>query len=208
MEFTSEALKIMVVLLPGFLASSVLNLILVRRAEEGMSRVIEALVLSFIIYAVLYGTLRVSPWDVGNSSAVNSKFLIAAALMSVLLPLLIGLLVTNDLHMKLLRALRVTSRTARDTTWLDVFTDQDRYVIVNLTEGRRVFGWPMYFSNTPEEGLLYLYDPAWIDSKGEYVPIGAHGLFLVDRNRIETIEFLDLSRTNAKDRTEDADDEA
>jgi hypothetical protein len=190
----------MVVLLPGFLASTILNLILVRRPEDSLARLVEALVLSFIIYAVLYGLLKVNPWDLNDPSSINSRFILAAALLSVLLPLLMGILVTTDLHMKALRAIGVTSKTARDTAWLDVFTDQKRYVIINLVEGRRIFGWPMYFSNTPEEGLIYLYDPAWIDTEGNYVPIGAHGLFIVDRGRIETIEFLKLTKENAVDR--------
>ena len=63
---------------------------------------------------------------------------------------------------------------------LDVFTEQKRYVIVNLADGRRVFGWPMYYSNNPEEGCLYLYD-AWINDEGKYIDLRIHGLFLADR---------------------------
>ena len=80
----------------------------------------------------------------------------------------VGTSITHDLHMKVLRRIGVTFRTARDNTWLDIFSDQERYIEVNFTDGRRLFGWPLYYSNHPEEGLLYVYDAAWIDDEGKY----------------------------------------
>src|ERR1043165_544489 len=105
----------MVLLLPGFLASTILNLILVRRPEENLARFIEALILTFVIYAILYGFLRIEPWGSSGPALFNPRFLGSAVLLSLFLPMLIGLLVTTDVHMKLLRALHVTSKTARDT---------------------------------------------------------------------------------------------
>ena len=100
--------------------------------------------------------------------------------------------------MRLLRRLKVTNKTARDTVWLDVFTDQKRYLIVNLSDGRRVFGWPMYFSDTPKEGNLYLYDPSWITENGDYIDLDIHGLFLVKADNIDSIEFLNITKDNAE----------
>ena len=63
---------------------------------------------------------------------------------------------------------------------------------VNLTDGRRLFGWPQYYSNHPEEGLLYLYDAAWIDGDGQYVDLDAHGILLTRKDDIESIVFTNL----------------
>ena len=103
--------------------------------------------------------------------------------------------------------MRLTHRTARDNTWIDIFFDQRRYVEVTLTDGRRLFGWPLYYSSHPEEGLLYLQDPAWIDN-GEYVDLNAHGILLTSKDRIESIVFTQLEFGQATRRGEHQQTEA
>ena len=51
---------------------------------------------------------------------------------------------------------------------------------------------PLYYSNHPEEGLLYLYDAAWIDGDGKYVDLDAHGILLTKKDDIESIVFTNL----------------
>ena len=212
MNVTLEALNILLLLLPGFLSSIVLNMLVVRKLQDNFAKVVEALVLSFLIYGCTAGIMELQPFsapEVRSSTVaaagtqVNPRFLIYTLVVSVALPLVLSLLSTNDLHMRALRRLRITGKTARATTWLDVFTDQKRYVIVNLSGGRRVFGWPMYYSNDPDEGLLYLFDPAWISEDGSYSALDIHGLFLVEKDSIESIEFTKVTAANARPRAKE-----
>lgn len=206
MNISTETLTIFVFLIPGFVSSLIINTIVVRKGKDNLSKIIEALVFSFVIYVIISVILGKSPVliqeeHVNNktiySITYNAKVVIPVALLSIFLPLVLGLLSTTDIHMKLLRKLKITNKTARETVWLDVFTEQKRYVIVNLADGRRVFGWPMYYSNNPEEGCLYLYDAAWIDDKGEYIDLKIHGLFLVKKDNIESIEFTLIDKSTA-----------
>jgi hypothetical protein len=181
-----------------------MEMILVRRSRDNFARLVEALVLSFIIYAVLVAVLGeplVVPLDRDSLSpfAVSRTFILGAVVLAVLIPLGFGFLDARDIHMKVLRKLGLTAKTSRDTTWLDVFMDNRSYVIVNLSGQRRVFGWPKYYSNTPEEGLLFLQNPSWIDANGSYRPLDVRGLFLVERGAIESIEFLKLTAENARE---------
>jgi hypothetical protein len=114
------------------------------------------------------------------------------------LALLMGFLARTGILMKFLRRLGVTSLSGYESTWLAVFMLEPRYVIVNTRDGRRIFGWPMYRSNTMKEGLLYLYDPAWIDQNLKYIDLGVHGILLTHRD-IASIEFTRVSRANAKE---------
>ncbi len=91
--------------------------------------------------------------------------------------------------MKFLRLIGVTRKTARDTVWLDVFTDKVKNVIINQKDGRRIYGWPEYYSNTPENGMIYLANPAWVDN-GEYIDLDIDGIFLIAKDNIESIEFM------------------
>lgn len=206
MNISTETLTIFVFLIPGFVSSLIINTIVVRKGKDNLSKIIEALVFSFVIYVIISVILGKSPVLIQEeyvnnktiySITYNAKVVIPVALLSIFLPLVLGLLSTTDIHMKLLRKLKITNKTARETVWLDVFTEQKRYVIVNLADGRRVFGWPMYYSNNPEEGCLYLYDAAWIDDKGEYIDLKIHGLFLVKKDNIESIEFTLIDKSTA-----------
>jgi len=208
MDITAETVTIFVYLIPGFLSSQILNCVLVRKEKDHLAKIVEALVFTFIIYSIISLCIRQSPVTLiakkidattEYSIQYNPTVVLPIIILSILFPLALGYLATTDKHMALLRRLRITDKTARDTVWLDVFTEQKRYVVVNLSDGRRVFGWPMCYSNTPEEGLLYLRNPSWI-TKGKYVDLKIHGLFLVKANNIDSIEFWNLDRHNAKPR--------
>lgn len=206
MEITNETMNILIFLIPGFLSSVILNGLIIRKEKDNFSKIIEALIFSMLIYAIVsvfigYSPIVMTQTITGNVTKYYIEYhahvLIPIVLLSLVFPLLIGILNRNDLHMKILRKLRITDKTSRSAVWVDVFTDQKRYVIVNLKDGRRIFGWPMYYSNTPEEGALYLYDPAWV-VKSRYIDLGVHGLFLVESKSIETIEFTNVTEKNAK----------
>lgn len=206
MSITFEALALMVLLLPGFVSSTALDHVLVRKPKDSLGKIIEALVFSFVIYAIVVGLVGVPAFEAPENAndvpqvataLINQSFVWLALAMSLLLPLLLGWLSAKDLHMRVLRRLGVTHKTARETTWLDVFAEQQRYVIVNLTGKRRVFGWPMYFSNDRDEGLIYLFEPAWVNDDGTYTGLDIHGLFLVEPDSIESIEFTNVSAATA-----------
>ena len=201
MRLTTETLTLFFLLVPGFVSSVVLNAIVVRQTKGAAAHVIEALVFSLLIYACLAPFFAGSPVSVEVTTVdgaatyrptADPAFLICAVGLAILFALLVGASITHDFHMKILRWMRVTYRTARDNTWIDIFIDQRRYVEVKLTDGRRLFGWPLYYSNHPEEGLLYLYDAAWIDGEGQYVDLDAHGILLTRKEDIESIVFTKL----------------
>ena len=201
MDITYETLSIFLILIPGFVSSLVLNAVIVRTDKSNLGYIIEALVFSFVIYVLI------SPFSAGQlvsfssvttgtettyEISVSAGVLIATAVLSIMLPLGIGFLITNDLHMRLLRKLHITDKTARHTTWLDVFLDQkNRLVVVNLSDGHQLVGWPLYYANDPKEGSVYLYQPQWIGEDGELIKMEAHGIFIVKKDLIESIVFLE-----------------
>ncbi|MCY4593491.1 MAG: DUF6338 family protein [Bryobacterales bacterium] len=169
-----------------------------------------SLVFSFLIYTCLAPFFGGSPVSVEVTTVedrttyqpnADPEFLISAIGLAILLALIVGASITHDVHMRMLRWMRLTHRTARDNTWIDIFIDQRRYIEVTFTDGRRLFGWPQYYSNHPEEGLLYLYDPAWIDGNGNYIDLDAHGILLTKKDRIESIIFTKLEFGQAASRS-------
>ena len=211
MGVSYETLTVFVFLIPGFLSSIILNCVIVRKEKDNLSIIVEALVFSLLIYFAIFLINLSSPITIIDSQKDNvstysirfqSDVLFAVMFLAVIFPLAIGASINRDWHMWLLRKAKITTKTARANIWLDLFADQDRYVIVNFSDGRRLFGWPMYYSNTlaPEERSLYLYDPSWIDADGEYIDLGIHGILLTKEELIESIEFTMVSAANATDR--------
>lgn len=206
MSITNETLAVLLLLMPGFLASVILNSVVVRQVKDRVGGIIEALVFSFVIYAILT-PFGLSPvvLEVTESGTyrpiVDPSLQLNAMVLAVSLALLLGGLITNDCHMKLLRRLKMTASTARINTWLDIFIDQRRYVVVTFTDGRRLFGWPEYYSNDTTEGLLYIGDPAWIGEDDKYTDLGVHGILLTNKSCIESIVFTHLGSNDARPRT-------
>jgi hypothetical protein len=208
MDITGETVMIFVYLIPGFLSSLILNQVVVRKDKDQMAKIVEALVFTFLIYSIISIFIGQSPvtliakkTDAATEYSIqyNPTVVFPIIILSIILPLVLGYFATTDKHMSCLRWLRITDKTGRETAWLDIFTEQKKYVVVNLADGRRVFGWPMCYSNTPEEGLLYLQNPSWITRDGKYVELKIHGLFLVKANNIDSIEFWNLDKNNGKE---------
>lgn len=201
MNMGLDALTVFVFLLPGFLSSVLLDCVAVRKEQETLGRVTEALIFSFLNYVAIAAFSGKSPvlmtsTKVGEVTSYAVKYnggvVLAVAALAVLLPLVIGFLLNSDLHMKALRKLRLTRKTSRGNVWLDVFSDGRRSVIVNLSDGRRIFGYPLHYATSPEEGLIYLTQAAWIEEDGDYLDLeGAHGILLVKEKNIDSVEFFD-----------------
>jgi len=206
MNLSYEVLNVLIFLIPGFLSAVIYNAVIVRKDKDVFSKIIEALIYSLISYVIASVIAKKSAFILTISTVNNVKryglnleneCLITVLLISIVLPLFLGWLNTQNILMKGFHKIGITKKTARDSTWLDVFTDVNKYIIVTLKDGRRVYGWPSYYSNEATEGMLFLSEPAWIEN-GEYVDLNIEGLFLVERDNIDYIEFLDYPQSKRK----------
>ena len=207
MTFSTEALNLLLLFLPGAISSAVLTTALRRKTPEPLRRLLETIAFTLAATTVLalggalLGRPPVLPPIVLEAGRLLVRegggwTLIALVGVAILLPLPVARVLSRDRHMALLRRLGVTSRTSRDSTWEDVFTEQgDRFVVLELLDGRRLQGYPRYWSDDPVEGFVYLSRPAWLvraetdDGTGvEVRETGQHGL-LIHRDELRWIEF-------------------
>jgi len=202
MSLTIEAINILLLLIPGFLAGQIFYSIFKTGEISASRRVLDAMLFSFIVYLLISVFL---PWEplaqvkLGDGTldylfSNNIKLILLSIVLVVLIPIIIGFLYFNDYIHVVLRKLKITTKTSRGNTWNDAFSTQDRYLIITLKDGRRVRGYPSMFSTDPEEGFIYLFNPAWVnddkkeDDDPDYFESNCHG-FLLNRNNIELIEF-------------------
>lgn len=197
MELTVEAINILFFLIPGFISSVILGAIVVRRELSVAEKLVEGLILSFINYSIITIFVQIEPFaylikgrdTLSFSFTQNIYFLLILLSVSVFVALTLGAVLFHDLHMQLLRFLKITKNTSRDTTWQDIFIEMNQYLVVTFKDGKRLYGWPLYYSDSHKDGLLYLSDPAWIDDDGNYNDCKTHGI-LIKYADLELIEVM------------------
>lgn len=207
MNLTLETVNILFFLIPGFLSSYIIDGIIVRGELSSVKRIVESLIFTFLIYIIVSFFVNIELFAYlaskdGNTSfkfSTNPKFLILLLLISIILPIIIGSILFYDIHMKVLRWCKITNKTSRNTVWQDVFIEQKSFVVVHFKDERRICGWPLYYSNVPKEGFIYICDPSWIDDNNQYLECGTHGI-LIKSEDVNFIEFLNNSgeEKNAK----------
>jgi hypothetical protein len=193
-----SGIHLLLVLLPGFSTAWIVSALTVTQPRTELDKIIEALVYSFVVYAIcvsIFGfpqleTLLVQ--EAPDSTLIGQAkwYLLASLVLSVLLGLGISWLITNDALTNWLRARGVTARSSRASVWSDVFHTVDGYVIVEFTDGRRLRGWPQHFSDTPDEGSLFLVQASWIRDDGSSVDVEGPGILVTKNLPIQTIMFV------------------
>lgn len=200
--YSFEALQVLAFLIPGFLASATLDMLMTRRERTQLGHVIEALIFSLLVYAILalvglgipvHLTVTQAQESAGASQTrivYDAVGLLVLVGLSILFPAVVASAANHDVPMRLARRLGATQRTGRATVWQDVFCGCSGYVVVHLEDGRRICGWPKYYSEKPEERCVYLEDARWIE-EGRYQPIEAQGIMLDSHSGIVFIEVLE-----------------
>ncbi len=195
---TSEAaLRIFLILLPGFAAAYLLQALTVRAKQTDLEKIIEALLLSFLIY-VTYAICRpgkplILAWDATQNSSTQFRTVDLLSLLAITLSYALAfILFVNKDGTILLRRMGITERTSRSSIWNDVFqfNGDPQIVQVELADGRSLQGVVRFYSDTAEESSIYLTDARWIAEEGEGVTISGPGILLTKEAKILSISFL------------------
>ncbi len=201
--FTGQALVLLVFLRPGFLSMAILDMLIPPAKRDVIQKIINALILSLIIYGIY--SLKFTDYPiamvaktVGDIKHIELRILHWPILwlvgIALTLSMVVGGFQKRDLHMKALRKMKVTDRTSRRNVWYDVFTDVKSYVIINFEDGRRILGWPEYYSDDPEDQTIFLCDAAWIQENGDLTHLDNRGILITRNHKANSIEFCRLSQ--------------
>lgn len=192
--YTFEALQIFIFLIPGFMAASILDMMVPKKETKELGRVVEALIFSMIIYTIYASIFKSGPVAINKSDGLivysfNASALICLFGISLIMPIVFSYFIVHDWHMTLLRKMRATSRTARNCVWHDAFSKFKKHIIINFKNGRRIYGWPEYYSDDSKDGFIFLSNAAWINEKGEFDNLDLEGILITPEQKIESIEF-------------------
>lgn len=209
---STTAIQILLILLPGFFILRIEQALSFKTVESNLDKITHALFYSFFIYALnsIFNQPLVS-WTIKaidaktQSVTINAETgLISLFIISVALGGIVGFLKTHDYHMKIARKLSITRRTSRPSIWQDVFHDKYQqkkeepkeeeeakgpYVMVHLTDGRMIYGWPEYFSDDYREGpVLFVTDAQWVLDDGGAKEVPYPGI-MINSSEIRFVQF-------------------
>ena len=203
MPGTLQALAVLFILLPGFLAAYILQSLVTRPKQSDLEKLVEALIFSFVVYlisALIIGTKLPISWQAEKDSSGNLAYgvhlswwkLLVLLTLPIVLGLLSAFLMRNDYLLRSLRWAGLTDRTSRASTWNDVLQDVNGVAQVELADGRSVMGWVRYYSDDADNASIFLERAAWVKTgTDELEPIEGQGILLTKDAGIRSVMFLD-----------------
>ena len=197
-ELSKEAVTLFGYLLPGFLAAWVLYGLTSDLKPSQFERVIQALILTFLVHAALpiveYTLLVVGrvaeplrPWD--EYSIQFAKLCIA-----VFLGIALAYYTNTDSIHGWLRTRGFTTRTSYPSEWFGVFSQRVAYVVLQLQDGRRLYGWPKEWPADAGVGHFFIMQPSWIKDDGTSVELPTTEGILINAKDVKWVEFLEISK--------------
>ena len=200
-----EAIYILVVLLPGFLVVTIVELLTGMRSKEVHRFIVYSLALSFAIYAVY--SLLVKKFSLPDISVVAKSvtsdekspplqsFMLSVDLVNILvlfvlaiaLAVLLSLAINKD-WMKILRKFGLTQQSHASYPLDRVFQLKKCWVLVKLCNGDMVQGWPKRMSSNEGKYSMSLLHPFWIRNDAKYVDMDIDEFVIT--GDIEWVQFL------------------
>ena len=193
-NFPSELISAIVYLLPGFVAAWVFYGLTSHPKPSQFERTVQALIFTFIVRALI-PPIKWSCFLVGDlfksslawsEASDNFLSLTSAFVLGVGLAYAAN---TDSLHI-LLRKINLTSRTSHPSEWFYVFSEKVRFVVLQLKDGRRLYGWPKEWPVEPDKGQFYMMLPAWITEDGTAIDLNQLDGILIKAVDVQWIEFL------------------
>lgn len=191
-ELVKEVIPLLQYLIPGFLTAWIFYSLTAFKRPDTFGQIVQALIFTLLIHTLVtgLGALFLLIGDRGFSIGIwDAK---AKAAWSTIVAIVLGftscyLANSDKLHMRL-RDKGITRQTSFPSEWYSAFSTRPRFVVLNLLDGRRLYGWPAEWPSEPTNGQFVIEDPSWIDEKGEEVESGAE-VIVIDASKVQWVEF-------------------
>lgn len=191
---TVELFSMLTKLLPGFLAATVFHSLTPYPKRDVFDRIVSALLFTLVVQAFVIcvkplvfiaGRHLVSfgPWT-------SDTEVVWGAVAAVAIGLGWAATVNNQQPHRRLRSLRLTKKTSLPNQWFSAFSQHERFVVLNMKDGRRVLGWPSEWPDDADSGHFVLLQAAWLLDNGERVEMFETEAIMFAVADVEFVEFL------------------
>lgn len=192
-ELGESAIRLLQYLLPGFFMAWIFYGLTSHPKPSQFERTVQALIFTLLIQAVVFVEHHFfgDVWPNFFTSIDGGKnYLLASTFSAFLLGLIFSFSANSDCFHALARKLRITRETSYPSEWFGGFLRNVAYVVLQLKDGRRIYGWPRYWPSDPNEGHFILEQPSWLDETTE-IPITGVSCIMVDVRDVQWVEFME-----------------
>lgn len=195
---TSETIRVLIFLLPGFVAAGIFQTLISNPKPSGTGIIVQALIFTMLVQLVA----QLGLWGIGIAwpdSALDStgnRDMTALVVMPVCLAIALGLasaLIWNSdqLHRRL-RDWGVTRESSYRSAQYSAFAHRsDCYVVLHLKGKRRLYGWPKEWPSRPDDQHFLIEECEWLVGD-EREPLDGVSHMLVPAPEVEMIEFVPM----------------
>lgn len=191
---SSEIVNAIYQLLPGFVAAWIFYGLTAHRRTAPFERVIQALIFTLFAEAIVqvlgmvfvgigdhYPNLVLGPWT-------STWLFVWKVVFSIAIGFLFAWLAnTNRFHALIPDS--ISKRTSYPSEWFSAFNRTKRNVYLHLHDGRRLFGWPEEWPDSPSSGHFVLMNVAWILPDNQHVELAVTERFLLPATDVRFVEF-------------------
>jgi len=192
-ELSKDVVALLYFLLPGFIVGWVFYGLTSLQKPAQIERIIQALIFTLFVKGAVSAT-KIFLEFTGHWVRIEPKAadfdLIASITFALLLGYIGSYLVNTDKIHKIFRSAGVSNRSAHPSEWCNTFSTFPRYVVLNLKDERRLYGWPEIWPSDPTKGHLFISNPSWLTDDGSVEMPTTEGI-LVD---VEDIKFVELMK--------------
>ncbi|MCW6608456.1 DUF6338 family protein [Yersinia ruckeri] len=188
----SDIFSVLKYLLPGFVTAWIFHALTSHPKQNQFERVVQALIFTLFIQCATsvteYFLLFIGKWQsIGKWNETSQLFW--SVFFSITIGFTLVYYTNNNRFHDFLAQKGITKQTSYFCEWSDIFNTVTWFVIVDLKNGRRVFGWPSVWPSDPNKGHIVLQNPEWIDN-GKYIKLDSAEFLVINVNDIEYVEFL------------------
>lgn len=191
-EISKDTVALLTFLLPGFLVAWFFYALTSHQKPAQLERVIQALIFTlFVKLLVLLERMTleyIGTWWAITSWGTGSE-LVASLVSAIPLGFGAAYIANNDALHAFLRAKKISKRSSHPSEWCCVFAQHQLYIILNLKDERRLYGWPEVWPSDPDKGHFFIINGSWINDPDNVDLPSTEGI-LVDVKDIKFIEFI------------------
>ena len=192
-DLVKEVIPLLQYLIPGFLTAWIFYSLTAFKRPDTFGQIVQALVFTFIIHGAVAGIGKLLLW-IGTKTETalgiwdKDAITIWTGVTAVAVGLLSCYLANTDKLHTFLRTMGFSNQTSFPCEWYSAFSKHKRFVVLNLLDQRRIYGWPLEWPTEPTMGQFVIHEPSWLNDDGSEEPMPAE-LFVIDVSKVEWVEF-------------------
>lgn len=192
-ELSKDIIALLQYLLPGFLVAWVYYGVTSHPKPSQFERTIQALIFMLGVRALVFCE-RIGLETIGKWKSIRTwdsdADLISSLISAIFLGLFIAYVSNTDSFYKFLRDKGFSKRSGHPSEWCGAFSEFSRYVVLQLKDDRRLYGWPKVWPSDAKNGHFVITNPSWIDKHGKDHPLTSLEGLVINVEDVRWVEIM------------------